>query len=60
MKDTDRNDGNGRPSLSEHSESPQVTLLKNKEMFQKMNKKKLIFEEDKNTSSLLDESQLRD
>ena len=58
MKDTDKNDGDGRPSLSE-SESAHVTYLKNKDIFKSLNKKKLIFEEDENTSSLLDESQLK-
>ena len=58
MKDTDKNDGDGRPSLGE-SESAHVTYLKNKEIFKSLNKKKLIFEEDENTSSLLDESQLK-
>ena len=58
MKDTDKNDGDGRPSLGE-SESAHVTYLKNKDIFKSLNKKKLIFEEDKNTSSLLDESQLK-
>ncbi len=58
MKDTDKNDGDGRPSLSE-SESAHVTYLKNKDIFRSLNKKKLIFEEDENTSSLLDESQLK-
>ena len=58
MKDTDKNDGDGRPGLSE-SESAHVTYLKNKEIFKSLNKKKLIFEEDKNPSSLLDESQLK-
>ena len=58
MKDTDKNDGDGRPGLSE-SESAHVTYLKNKDIFKSLNKKKLIFEEDANTSSLLDESQLK-
>ena len=58
MKDTDRNDGDGRPGLSE-SESASVTYLKNKDMFKSLNKKKLIFEGDDDKSSLLDESQLR-
>ena len=58
MKDKDKNDGDGRPGLSE-SESAHVTYLKNKEIFKSLNKKKLIFEEDTNTSSLLDESQLK-
>jgi hypothetical protein len=58
MKDTDKNDGDGRPAVRE-SESAHVTYLKNKEIFKSLNRKKLIFEEDKNTSSLLDESQLK-
>jgi hypothetical protein len=56
MKDTDKNEGS-RP-LSEF-ESPQVTFLKNKDIFKSLNKKKLIFEEDKDDSKLLDESQLK-
>ena len=58
MKDTDKNDGDGRPSLSEF-ESPKVTFLKNKEIFSKMNKKRLVFEQEKDDSKLLDESQLK-
>ena len=57
MKDTDKNDGDGR-GLSEF-ESPKVTLLKNKDLFKGIKKKKLVFEENKNDSSLLDESQLK-
>ena len=58
MKDTDKNEGS-RP-LSEF-ESAKVTYLKNKEIFKELekNKKKLIFEEDKDDSSLLDDSQLK-
>jgi|TARA_B100002019_G_scaffold195300_1_gene169142 hypothetical protein len=56
MKDTDKNEGS-RP-LSEF-ESPKVTFLKNKDIFKSLNKKKLIFEEDKDDSKLLDESQLK-
>ena len=59
MKDTDKNDGNSRPSLSEF-ENPKLTYLKNKDMFKKLNKKQLVFERDKNDSTLLDESQLKD
>tara|TARA_R110000823_G_scaffold3252_1_gene12578 strand:- start:352 stop:2232 length:1881 start_codon:yes stop_codon:yes gene_type:complete len=55
MKDTDKNDG----SALRESESAHVTFLKNKEMFASINKKQLIFEEEKNSSSLLDESQLK-
>ena len=57
MKDTDKNDGDGR-SISEF-ESPKVTYLKNKDMFSKINKKRLVFEEKENDSNLLDESQLK-
>ncbi len=56
MKDTDKNEGS-RP-LSEF-ESPHVTYLKNKDIFKSMNEKKLIFEEDKDDSKLLDDSQLK-
>ena len=59
MKDTDKNDGNGRPSLSEF-ESPKVTFLKNKQLFEALDKKHLVFSPDQDSSSLLDESQLRD
>ena len=58
MKDTDKNDGDGRPGLRE-LESPKVTLLKNKNLFKELNKKKLVFEGDKDDSSLLNESQLK-
>tara|TARA_R110002167_G_scaffold201210_4_gene404750 strand:- start:299 stop:2185 length:1887 start_codon:yes stop_codon:yes gene_type:complete len=56
MKDKDKNEGS-RP-LSEF-ESAKVTYLKNKDIFKSLNKKKLIFEEDKDDSTLLDESQLK-
>ena len=59
MKDTDKNEGDGRPGLSEF-ESPKVTYLKNKDIFKSLNKKKLIFEEDEDNSTLLDESQIKD
>ena len=42
-----------------NTESAQVTFLKNKEMFRKMNKKQLVFEQDQDDSKLLDESQLK-
>ena len=41
-------------------ENAKVTFLKNKDIFQSLSKKKLIFEEDKSASSLLDENQLRE
>jgi hypothetical protein len=59
MKDTDKNDGSGRPSLSEF-ESPKVTYLKNKQLFESLSKKHLVFSPEQDSSSLLDESQLRD
>jgi hypothetical protein len=59
MKDTDKNDGTGRPSLSEF-ESPKVTFLKNKQLFEALDKKHLVFSSEQDSSSLLDESQLRD
>ena len=62
MKDTDKNEGDGRPKLREDSrksESAQTTFLRNKTMFSKMNKKQLVFEQDQDDSKLLDESQLK-
>lgn len=59
MKDTDKNDKDDRPGIREF-ESPKVTFLKNKHLFQGLDKKKLIFEGEKDTSSLLDESQLKE
>jgi hypothetical protein len=40
-------------------ENAQVAFLRNKDMFSKIDKKKLIFEQDKDDTSLLDENQLR-
>jgi hypothetical protein len=40
-------------------ESAKTTYLKNLDMFKSLNKKKLIFEEDKDDTSLLDEKQLK-
>ena len=64
MKDTDKNDSDSiRPKFKGGSplalESAQITYLKNKDIFKKMTQKRLIFEEDKDTSSLLDENQLK-
>ena len=57
MKDKDKNDGdNLRPTL----ESAKMAYLKNKDIFKSLNKKKLIFEEDKDDSNLLDDSQLKE
>ena len=59
MKDTDKNDGGNKPSISEF-ETAKVTYLKNKDMFKKLNKKQLVFERGEEDSTLLDESQLKD
>lgn len=64
MKDKDKNDSDSiRPKFKGGSplalESARTTFLKNKDIFKKLNQKKLIFEEDKDTSSLLDENQLK-
>jgi hypothetical protein len=63
MKDTDKNDSSDSRTDTNKSgmalESAHVTFLKNMNMFSKMDKKKLIFEQDKDDTSLLDENQLR-
>ena len=59
MKDTDKNEGSNKSSISEF-EKPEVTYLKNKDIFKQLNKKQLVFEQDKKDSTLLDESQLKD
>ncbi len=60
MKDTDKNDGDTlRPTF----EAAKITFLKNKDIFKSLDSlggKKLIFEEDKDDSNLLDESQLKE
>ena len=64
MKDKDKNDSDklknnfkgGSPLALETAKS---TYLKNLDMFKKLNSKKLIFEEDKDDTSLLDETQLK-
>ena len=58
MKGTDKNDGDFKPRLSEF-EDPKITYLKNKDIFKGLDKKQLIFEQDKADSSLLDESRLK-
>ncbi len=64
MKDTDKNDSSDSRTDTNKSglalENAQVTFLKNKDMFKKMNKKKLVFEQNENNSSLLDEKQLKE
>ena len=59
MKDTDKNDGSNKSSISEF-ETAKVTYMKNKDIFKQLNKKQLVFEQDKKDSTLLDESQLKD
>ena len=63
MKDTDKNDSlDSRTDTNKSGmalENAQVAFLKNKDIFSKMDKKKLIFEQDKDDTSLLDENQLR-
>jgi hypothetical protein len=64
MKDTDKNDSsNSRTDSNKNGlalENTQVTFLKNKDIFSNMPKKKLIFEHDKDNTSLLDEKQLKE
>jgi hypothetical protein len=63
MKDIDKNDSSDSRTDTNKSgmalENAQVAFLKNKDIFSKMDKKKLIFEQDKDDTSLLDENQLR-
>ena len=63
MKDTDKNDSSDSRTDTNKSglalENAQVTFLKNKAIFKKMNKKQLVFEQDKDDTSLLDENQLK-
>ena len=63
MKDTDKNDSSDSRTDTNKSglalENAQVTYLKNKDIFKKMNKKQLVFEQDKDNTSLLDENQLK-
>jgi hypothetical protein len=64
MKDTDKNDSSDSRTDTNKSgmalESAHVAFLKNINMFSKMDKKKLIFEQDKDDTSLLDEKQLKE
>jgi hypothetical protein len=64
MKDTDKNDSRDSRTDTNKSglalENAQVSYLKNKDMFKKMNKKQLVFEQDKDNTSLLDENQLKE
>ena len=64
MKDTDKNDSRDSRTDSNKSglalENAQISYLKNVDMFRKLNKKMLIFEQDKDDTSLLDEKQLKE
>ena len=64
MKDTDKNDSSDSRTDTNKSglalENAQTTFMKNKNMFKKMNKKQLVFEQDKDNTSLLDEKQLKE
>jgi len=64
MKDTDKNDSRDSRTDTNRSglalENAQTTFLKNQNMFKKMNKKQLVFEHDKDDTSLLDEKQLKE
>ena len=64
MKDTDKNDSRDSRTDTNRSglalESAESTFMKNKDMFKKMNKKQLVFEQDKDDTSLLDEKQLKE
>jgi len=64
MKDTDKNDSSDSRTDTNKSgmalENAQVSFLKNKDIFSKMDRKKLIFEQDKDDTSLLDEKQLKE
>ncbi len=63
MKDTDKNDSRDSRTDTNKSglalETAQVSYLKNKDIFKKMNEKVLIFEQDKDDTTLLDENQLK-
>ena len=64
MKDTDKNDGSSLNPKSKGSplalESATTVYLQNKQIFEALDKKKLVFEKDKDNTSLLDESQLKE
>jgi hypothetical protein len=64
MKDTDKNDSSDSRTDTNKSglalENAQTTLLKNKDMFKKMSKKQLVFEQNQDDTSLLDEKQLKE
>ena len=64
MKDTDKNDaGDSRTDTNRNAlalESAQSVYLQNKDMFKKIPKKRLVFENDQKGEDLLDEKQLKE
>ena len=64
MKDKDGNDGNSINPKSKGSplalENATTVYLQNKQIFEALDKKKLVFEKDKDDTSLLDESRLKE
>ena len=64
MKDTDKNDSQNSKTDSNRNaltlETAQSVYLQNKEMFKKIPKKRLVFEDDQKGESLLDEKQLKE
>jgi len=64
MKDTDKNDSRDSRTDTNKSglalETAQTTYMKNRDIFKKLNKKQLVFEQDKDDTSLLDEKQLKE
>ena len=64
MKDTDKNDANNSKTDTNRNaltlETAQSVYLQNKDMFKKIPKKRLVFEEDQKGEALLDEKQLKE
>jgi len=64
MKDKDGNDGNSINPKSKGNplalENATTVYLQNKQIFEALDKKKLVFEKDKDDTSLLDESRLKE
>jgi len=64
MKDTDKNDSNTGRTDSNRSgitlEAAKKSYLQNKDMLKKIPTKRLVFEDDKQAESLLDEKQLKE
>ena len=63
MKDTDKNDSSDSRTNTNKTgmalESAEVTYMKNKDLFKALSDKKLVFEQEKYASPLLDENQLK-